>query len=78
MCEKVSSGIFGQPRPRSPCASCPLKESLDTKECINGEQKPGWDFAHVQDDVNLHILRMLKALFRLTQPISVFLFPQFV
>ena len=21
---------------------------------------PGWSFAHVQDDVNLHILRMLK------------------
>ena len=43
------SSICGQRRPRSACASaqtdqglrCPLTESLDTTECINGEQIPG-------------------------------------
>ena len=43
--EKVSSVICGQRRPRSACASaqsdqdlrCPLTESLDTIECINGK-----------------------------------------
>ena len=30
---------------------------------LNGEQMPGLDFAHVQDDVNPHILRMLKGIF---------------
>ena len=33
------------------------------KECLNGEQLPKWDFAHVQDDVNLHILRMFEGIF---------------
>ena len=37
---------------------CPLTESLDTKERINVEQRPGWYFAHAQDDMNLLILRM--------------------
>ena len=54
--------------PRSACASvqsdqgihCQLTESLDTTECMNSEQMPGWDSAHVQDDVNEHILRMLE------------------
>ena len=27
----------------------PLTESLDTIECINGQQMPGWDFAHAWD-----------------------------
>ena len=43
-CKNVSSGICGQRRPRSACASAqsdqglwyPLTESLDTIECING------------------------------------------
>ena len=47
--ENVSSSICGQRRPRSDCADaqsdqgirCPLTESLDTKECMNGKQKPG-------------------------------------
>ena len=47
---KTSSGICGQRRPRSDCASaqsdqglqCPLKESLDTREWMNGEQRPMW------------------------------------
>ena len=54
--KNVSSGICGQRRPRTACASaqsdqplrCPLTESLDTTECINGEQMPGSDFAHVE------------------------------
>ena len=44
----MSSGICGQRRPRSACASaqsdqglrCPLKDSLDTTKCINGEKCP--------------------------------------
>ena len=44
--KNVSFGICGQRRPRSVCASvqsvqglcCPLTESFDTTECINGEQ----------------------------------------
>ena len=51
----VSFGhVFGhkrQRRPRSDCASaqsdqglhCRLTDSLGTIECINGEQRPGWD-----------------------------------
>ena len=40
---------------------CPLQESLDTTEYINGEQRPGRDFAHAQDDENQyrrHIFRL--------------------
>ena len=37
--------------------------SFDIKECFNGEEMPGWDFAQVQDDVNPHILRVLKGTF---------------
>ena len=63
--------LFGQSRPRSACTStqsdqglhCLLTESLDTTECMNGEQRPGWYFAHVQDDLNLHILRMFEGTF---------------
>ena len=55
--------IRGQRRHRSDSADaqsdqslhCPLTESLDTMDCINLEQRPGWDLAHAQDDVNLHI-----------------------
>ena len=43
-CENVSSGIYGQRRTISVCTSaqsdqgfhCPLKESLDITECMNG------------------------------------------
>ena len=64
-------GIYGQRKPRSACASaqsdqglhCPLTESLDTTECMNGKQRPGWDFAHVQDDVYPHILQILEDTF---------------
>ena len=33
---------------------CPLTESLDTTECMNGEQRPGRYIEHAQDDLNLH------------------------
>ena len=54
--------------PRSDCVDrhsnqalhCLLTESPDTKECMKREQRSGWYFAHVQDDLNLHIF--------LTQP----------
>ena len=60
LCVNVFAGICGQQRPRSDCASaqsdlglyCPLTESLDTTECMNGQQRPGWCFAHAQDDFN--------------------------
>ena len=32
---------------------------------LKGEQMPDWAFAHVQDDVNPHILRMLESIFLL-------------
>ena len=67
-CENVSSDICGQRRPRSNCAStqsdqglrCSQIESLTTTECFNEEQMPEWGFAHVRDNVNPHISRMLK------------------
>ena len=57
-CENVSSGICGQRRLRSACASsqadqglhCRLTKSLDTTKCINGEQGP---------DDTLHMRRMI-------------------
>ena len=33
---------------------CPLTESLDITECMNGEQRPGRYFADAQDDLNLY------------------------
>ena len=42
---------------------CPLTESLDTTECMNEEQRPGWYFEHAQDDMNLHILCMFECIF---------------
>ena len=61
--ENVSSGICVQRRPRSACASaqsdqglpCPLTESLDITECMTREQRPGWYFAHAQNELNLHM-----------------------
>ena len=41
--ENLSSGIYGQRR-------CPLIESLDITDFINGKQLPGWDFAHAWDE----------------------------
>ena len=62
-CEKVSLGICGHRRQGSDCLRRPQAESLDIIEIIDGEQMPGWDFAHVQEDVNPHILRMLEGTF---------------
>ena len=43
---------------------CPLTEPLGTTtECMNGEQRPKLYFAHVQDDLNLHISCMFKDTF---------------
>ena len=36
---------------------------MNTTECMNGEQGPRWYFAHVQDDLNLHILCMFEGTF---------------
>ena len=70
---KPSSSLSWQRRPRSDCASaqsdqslrCPLPESMNTIECINCQQRPGWDLARAQDDVNPHILRMPEGTFPL-------------
>ena len=68
----LSSGICGQRRPRTDCASaqsdqglrCPLKESLDIKECINGEQMPGSDFTHGWDESeSAHVAHARRRLF---------------
>ena len=37
-----------------------LTESLDTTECMNGEQRPGCYFVHAQDDLYVRILHMFK------------------
>ena len=77
-CKHVPSGIFGQHRPRSACASaqsdqglhCPQSVSLDTTDCINEEQRPRWLFAQAHDELSLRILdACLKTLFRLTRPL---------
>ena len=81
-CENVSSGICGQRRPGSACASaqsdqglcCPLTESLDTVECINGEQMPGWDFVHARDE-SVHFAHALRHIFAWRGSISLLLIP---
>ena len=50
---------------------CPQTESLDNIDCISGDQRPRWDFAHVQDDLNLHIFCMFEENFCLTCPLCV-------
>ena len=81
-CENVSSSLCGPQRPRPACASaqsdqglcCSQTESLDTVDSIeyfNGEQCPD-ETAHVEDDVNPHILRMLKDTFSLDASSSFF------
>ena len=56
----------GQDQPALPRslirAFTPLTELLDT-EYMNGEHSRGWYFAHVQDYLNLLILRMLEGTF---------------
>ena len=57
--------------PRSACASaqsdeglhCPLTKSLDTTECMTGEQRPGCYFAHAQDDLSAHFAHVRRHFF---------------
>ena len=78
-CENMSSGICGQQRPRSACASaqadqglcCPLTESLDTIECMNWEQIPRWYFAHAWDESkSVHFMHARRHIFALRGPTS--------
>ena len=46
-----------------PC--CPLTESLDTIECVNREQVPGWDVAHARDETESVHLRRFEDTFSL-------------
>ena len=70
-CENVSSGICRQRWSRSACTSalsdqglsCPLQESLDTTECMDWEQRPGWYFAHVQNDMFTHFAHVQRHFF---------------
>ena len=39
---------------------CPQTESMNTIECFNGKQMPGWDFARMQADANPNMLRMFE------------------
>ena len=72
-CENMSLAICGQWWPRTACAftqsdqvlHCLLTESLDTTECMNRGQRLGGYSVHVQDDLNLHSLRMFKGTFSL-------------
>ena len=69
----VSSAYADSGRPRSACASaqfdegirCPLTESLDTTEFMTREHRPGWYFAHAQDDLKPRILRSFEGTFSL-------------
>ena len=45
-------------------------ESLDTIECIKGDQMPGSDFTHTWMNLNMCILRMLEDTFSLRGPIE--------
>ena len=71
----VSSGICRQRRPSSACAfsqsdrgiHCPLTELLDTTECVNGNQKHGYDTLRVRRILWMRIL-LVFAPFRLARP----------
>ena len=45
-------------------------ESPDTTECMNGEQRPGWYFAHAQDGLNANFVHAQRHLFALRNPNS--------
>ena len=67
--ENVSSGICGQKRPWSACASvqsvqglrCPLTELLDTIECIKENNYPNETSRAREMNLKLCIMRMLLA-----------------
>ena len=48
-------------RQSDPGLHCPLTKLLDTAECMNGEQRSGWYFVSVHDDLNLHILCLFES-----------------
>ena len=64
--ENVSSGICEQRRPRSACASaqsdqglhCPLTESLDIAEYMNGDQGPDETLRMRRMNLNLCVFRL--------------------
>ena len=72
-CENMSSTGRRQGRSRSDCAfaqsdqglHCPLTDSLATTKCMNVELRSRWYFAHVQDDLNFHILYIFEGIFSL-------------
>ena len=77
-CENVSLGICGQRRHRSACTwsqsdqglLCPLTESLDTEQCISGEQMPRWDLVHAWDECeSAHFYVCWRTCFCLALPI---------
>ena len=86
-CENVSLGIMRLQRPWSACTSaqsdqglqCPLTESLDTTECMNGEQRSGWYFCACTDvrmyrwSESAHFMH-LKGSFSLDEAQTVYLF----
>ena len=68
---KMCLWAWGQWKPWSDCTSVqsdqglhyPLTKSLNTTECMNGEQKPGWCSAHWLADLNLCNLCMFSGTF---------------
>ena len=79
--ENLSSDICGQRRPRSACAyaqsdqglRCPLTESLDTIESINGEQMPRRDFARDASE-SVHFAHARRHLFAWRRPFTVHIY----
>ena len=47
---------------------CPLTESLNSTECMNRVQRPGWYFTQLQDVLCLRILHMFEGTFSLDRP----------
>ena len=75
-CKNVSLGICRQRKLRLACTSMhsdqdlhgQLAKSLDTKECISGEQRPRCDFAQMQDYLTVQFVNV-QSHFLLMQPI---------
>ena len=60
-----SEGPDQTARMRSLIRAFAVRKQINWIEYFNGEQMPGRDFAHVQDDFNPHILRTLEDTFSL-------------
>ena len=67
--KNVPSGICGQRRLRSDCASAQSDQGLHCSltETLNEEQISGWNFVRAQDDLHLRILRTFKGNFSLEE-----------